>query len=299
MKISIKQLRKRILQPTAELMAELGGVVETNGTRYAYRDNGAPVLGVAHCDYVDRGSDHFHAHNGMVWSSRLDDRLGVYVILDLLPSLGITPDILLTDDEESGRSSAQHFYPSKKYNWMFQFDRRGDDVVCYEYEAMERYCAEYFDVGHGTFSDICWLDHLGICGVNVGTAYYEEHTLGSYAILSKLARQVKQFTKLYAEFSDHRIEHIPPPPRKFLPRGRVRDTSPPWSLPDGDNGHRWWDDDDYLRGDEIALCDNCECEFPVDELKLNRADYLLCPYCFWDGDDAGAIDAEFKNIARG
>ena len=47
----------------------------------------------------------------MVHSGALDDRLGAYIILDLLPKLGINVDVLLTVGEEQGRSTANFFAP--------------------------------------------------------------------------------------------------------------------------------------------------------------------------------------------
>ncbi len=48
--------------------------------------------------------------------------------------MGINVDVLLTTGEEMGQSSAAYFDPGeKKYNWMFQFDRGGTDVVTYDY----------------------------------------------------------------------------------------------------------------------------------------------------------------------
>lgn len=213
----MRQLRRRILQPTADLMAEVSGRGNMTpcgaGQFYAFKDQNAPVLAVAHCDYVDCGSNHFLAHKGKVWSSRLDDRLGVYVILDVLPALGIDVDILLTDDEEKGQSTAQFFDPAnhhnRAYNWIVQFDRRGMGAVCYDYDAIEPYVQKCFKLDYGSFSDICWLEHLGVCGLNVGTAYYNEHTLGSYAVMAQLRDQLRRFSEFYALFANERIAHVP------------------------------------------------------------------------------------------
>jgi hypothetical protein len=207
----LSQLRKRILQPTVDLMTEVGNVTPCgNGQSYAHRATGAPVLAVAHCDYRDCGSDHFFAQNGKVWSSRLDDRLGVYLILDVLPALGIHTDILLTDDEERGQSTAQYFAPdSHEYNWIFQFDRRGTDAVCYDYDCMEPHVKQHFKVSQGSFSDISMLEHLRVGGVNIGTAYYEEHSLGSYAIFAQIRQQVRKFCEFYHAFSGTHIPHVP------------------------------------------------------------------------------------------
>src|SRR4051794_30743638 len=78
---------------------------------YYYRDNGSDILAVAHLDTVGLAHQracHFVDTEGgpVVYSRALDDRLGAYIILDLLPALGITHDILLTVGEESGQSTA-------------------------------------------------------------------------------------------------------------------------------------------------------------------------------------------------
>lgn len=262
MKLNVKQLRHRLLQPTAELMAEIGGVTPCGDSSYAYRNTGAPVLGVAHCDYVDCGSDHVFHKDGRVWSSRLDDRLGVYVLLDVLPKLGVHVDVLLTDDEERGKSTAQYFRPVKHdYSWMFQFDRRGTDAVCYDYKGFEDVAARFFKVGVGSFSDICSLDHLGICGLNVGTAYYDEHSLGSYADLGQLAKQVKRFAALY---KSHCFEPIP-----------HNNVDPAL----------WWDEpesglQEYYRCawcDDWAICETVAglqyCDYCATELSANLSRY--------------------------
>jgi hypothetical protein len=148
---------------------------------YAYKDNGSNVLAVAHLDTVglahERGCHFLDTEGGpVVYSRALDDRLGAYIILDLLPSLGITCDVLLTVGEESGRSTAEFFEPptGKDYNWMIEFDRGGTDVVMYQYEdraTTKLVEASGARVGDGIFSDIAYLEHLGIKGFNWGVGY--------------------------------------------------------------------------------------------------------------------------------
>jgi len=123
--------------------------------------------------------------------------------------LGIRVDVLLTDDEEIGRSTASEFMPSKQYNWMFQFDRRGQDAVHYEYNAMAPHIKRHFTLGRGSFSDICWLDHIGCSGLNIGTGYYNEHTRNSYADLRHTAAQIQRFQNMWNELKDQHIPHIP------------------------------------------------------------------------------------------
>ena len=193
------------------------------GGRFRYVDNGSNVLAVAHVDSVDCGLTRYKQRGTIAYSTSLDDRLGVHVILDVLPTLGILPDVLLTDDEEIGRSTAQEFIPHKQYNWMFQFDRRGQDAVHYEYNAMAPHIREFFTLGQGSFSDICWLEHLGCAGLNIGTGYYHEHTRNSYANLEHTAAQVMRFENFWNALKNTHIPHTPyvrPEPVKSKKRNK-------------------------------------------------------------------------------
>lgn len=210
-KIYTPILRKRCLQPTAELMEEVGGIVKCpNGLNYAYRAAGNKILAVAHCDSVTCDTDHFFAKNGVVWCTRLDDRLGVFTILDILPDMGISVDILLTDGEESCNSTARYVEIPKEcdYNWIVQFDRRGTDVVTYQFGEMDPYAEEFFGkAGYGSYSDICELDWLGCAAMNVGIGYHEEHSLGSHAKYWEYRRQLRKFYAFYQKYYDTKIEH--------------------------------------------------------------------------------------------
>lgn len=199
MRINVRQLEFRCKQNSKQLL---------DGKRYKFIDNGGSVLAVAHVD-VHPGirNPKFFVRKGrnVVFSPALDDRLGVYILLDLLPELGIKVDVLLTDDEEIGRSTASMFTGEKQYNWMFQFDRRGTDVVMYQYDTPElRQLLEGFDfeVGFGSFSDICYLDHLGCAGFNFGTGYYNEHSMQCYANLRHLTDQLNRFERFFARMSE-------------------------------------------------------------------------------------------------
>jgi len=148
-----------------------------------------------------------------VYSPVLDDRLGVYIITDVLPKLGLKYDILLTDDEEIGQSTAQFFSTEKKYNWMFQFDRKGNDAVVYDYDTIDWKDAvkTHFKLGIGSFSDICELEHLGCCGINIGTCYDDYHSKLAYANLTQLEVQIKAFAKFYHQFKDVHFAYTPSP----------------------------------------------------------------------------------------
>lgn len=170
---------------------------------YYYKNNGSDILAIAHLDSVQNDGTCAVVETSaglLACSGTLDDRLGAYVILELLPKLGITCDWLLTTDEEIGQSTAEEFETNKDYNWMFQFDRGGTDVVMYEYETNEL-CDLVEEsgarVGQGSFSDICMLDHLGISGFNWGVGYQDYHGPRSHAWLDDTFRMVARFVKFY------------------------------------------------------------------------------------------------------
>lgn len=176
---------------------------------YFYKDNGSDVLAVAHLDTVGAHEDRkcrFVLTEGagtVVFSRALDDRLGAYVILELLPKLGLTYDILLTVGEESGSSTAAYFEPpaGKEYRYMIEFDRGGTDVVMYQYDDAEvremvRACGA--TPADGIFSDISYLGHLGIKGFNWGVGYRDYHGPKAHAFLDDTFRMVSH----YLDFHD-------------------------------------------------------------------------------------------------
>lgn len=186
---------------------------------YYYQDNGSDILAVAHLDTVvdhkDRLCNFIETAGGpVVYSGALDDRLGAYIILELLPALGIRHDILLTVGEESGMSTAQFFEPSdhhdRDYNWVIEFDRGGSDVVLYEYEDEEmvglvRDCGAR--VGVGAFSDISYMEHLGIKAFNWGVGYQDYHSVRGHAHLDDTVEMVAHYLRFYAANGGIRFEH--------------------------------------------------------------------------------------------
>lgn len=184
-----------------------------NNRFYWFKDNGAKILAVAHLDSVRTDSKLHMITVGdatRVYSPVLDDRLGVYIVADLLPRVGVKSDILLTTDEEIGMSSGSYFETEKQYNWMFQFDRSGNDVVMYQYDDKDSRkiltdCG--WTVGHGSYSDICDLEHLNCKGFNFGTAYYEYHTDFAYAKLDDLVVNLSKFYTFYKKMNTVALPH--------------------------------------------------------------------------------------------
>ena len=206
-KLNLHQLRKRCHQSIDRIMLELDGVIEGDDQRgyYAYKDNGSNILAVAHLDTVQK-SKHFAIGDNIVFASKLDDRLGVYTILDFLPLCDVNVDILLTENEETLLSTGYYFETEKEYNWIVEFDRCGSDVVCYEYD-WEYLLMKYFTVGIGSFSDISELEHLECKAVNVGIGYHDEHSFGAYFVVSEYLAQINKFLKFYKEHRQTRFPH--------------------------------------------------------------------------------------------
>lgn len=176
---------------------------------YWYQDNGSDILAVAHLDTVqdDRRCEiAWTAAGPLAVSGALDDRLGVYVILELLPALGVTCDWLLTTDEERGQSTGREFAEDfclggKQYNWIIQFDRGGTDVVMYQYETKEYAAlveASGAQVGMGSYSDIAEMEDLGCAAYNWGVGYQDYHSPRSHAWLNDTFRSVARFLRFHA-----------------------------------------------------------------------------------------------------
>jgi hypothetical protein len=196
-----------------------GETTQTKDGIYIHKNTGSKILGVAHLDTV-LNSRHFYVKNNKgseyVINAQLDDRLGVYTLLFTLPKMGIEFDLLLTEGEETGQSTAQYFEGS--YNWIFSFDRRGEDVVSYQYDSPEwnkTIESSGFKTAWGSFSDIAFMEHLGVKALNIGTGYYGEHSKQSYASVDGWLRQVRKFAEFYKTNKDTKFPHTPEP---YYPR---------------------------------------------------------------------------------
>ena len=186
------------------------------------------MLGIAHLDHVQRGK-HFFAvkdpaeDDTYIFNPRLDDRIGAYVLHSLLPKYGINVDVLLTTDEEIGRTTGEEFFPTKDYNWMFEVDREGRDVVMYQYEddhALNGALRDVgFHIGFGSFSDISFMDHIGCSGFNVGSGLEHGHSEIAGLYLGHLEEQLLKFFKFYELHQDTRFEHVY---ESRASKGRVR-----------------------------------------------------------------------------
>lgn len=201
----IDKLVLRCMQDVEDFYS-LGSVQHTRHGPLIHIDNGGDTLAVAHLDtigdsvpklFLDADGDYG------VTCIQLDDRLGVWVLLDLLPRYTeVKYDILLTDSEEYGDSTARYFEPEKQYNWIWEFDRPGIDVVTYQYDTpgVEDLLYNYgFEHAQGTYTDIVELSHLGVQGFNIGTGYYDQHTKHCEAYFRDTLYMVAMFRRMLEE----------------------------------------------------------------------------------------------------
>ena len=188
---------------------------------YLFKDNGADILFVAHLDTVgphEERTAHFADTAGgtVLYSRALDDRLGAYVGLELLPKMGMKFDYLLTTGEEDGLSTAAFFDASdhhdRQYNWIIEFDRGGTDVVMYSYEdetLVDMVEATGADVGNGILSDISYMEHVGVKAFNWGVGYRDYHGPRAHVWLSDMFEMIDYFADFHETWADVHLPHVP------------------------------------------------------------------------------------------
>lgn len=193
-------------------------LIKRKGQRLAFRPGAtkhSPLI-VCHADTVVNGGDGPHpfsysAESDTVTSIALDDRLGIACMLSAVDaSLPLAScAMLICDDEEIGNSSARVFSLDITPNFLVELDRRGTDVVCYEYETrLLRSLLTHagFRIGRGSFSDICYLGIYGVCGFNVGVGYHNEHSHKCHAVLADTFSQLGKLDQFLAKFGDVRLD---------------------------------------------------------------------------------------------
>lgn len=258
---------------------------------YTFIDNGADILAVAHIDTVARGKPKFTSVAGTHVSIQLDDRLGVHILLNILPALGMKYDILLTEDEELGWSTAYDFVTDKHYNWIFEVDRRNvGECALYQFSTDENKAlarSAGFKTVHGSFSDICYLDMLGVSAFNFSAGYQDEHTELCRTNDVDIWVVTQMILEFYNMYKDTVIPYAPAPIRK------VKKTKSTANNVFDDNNVEWskmWyykDDNDDEYSDRFMFRDDQQCDFCGSNEGMDYGiTYILCPNCYnniWQG----------------
>jgi len=194
-----------------------------------HQDNGKRILVVAHMDSVQA---HFQepkknsqgkrnrrlavesaAEIQARWAKQyhtgpvVDDRLGCAMALGCM---GFA-DLLFTDAEEVGQSTAAYFDPPREYNWIVGFDRRGTGVVTYKYndKVWQDALKETFTIEHGSVSDISYLTKHKTSAFNLGIGYYNEHTARATWNIKDNELQTARFLAFLRKHGDTRFPHDP------------------------------------------------------------------------------------------
>jgi len=292
MKINVKKLKSICnLDPKSvfKLLEKQGGIIsqDKQGNKHGYLDNDSNILAVCHVDTV-QSSQFFKIKKELILSPRLDDRLGIYTSLFHLPKMGIKLDILLTDNEEIGQTTASNFVPKKDYHWIVGFDRKGTGVVLYNYDSVnwKNAISDFFAIQQGTYSDISELEDLKISAVNVGIGYHNEHSKDAYMVKKEFLYQIECFEKFYKKYKNTVFPHVPSV-------GFGKWTK--WTNNDSIPYDSYWKDahtsedivicphcgqeTDYenLQGNNI-ICENCLQSFPFDSIPDEIED-TVCYYC--------------------
>jgi len=293
MKVDIAALRKLCTMKEKKVRRFLLSVIPDleNREHFLYREtSGATVLAVAHMDVVSESSsfDSFSTPDDiMVFSPALDDRLGVFTMTHLLKQFGLEMDLLFTTDEERCSSTAEEFvdYCGKDYNWIVGLDRKGSDVVLYDYDTntdfVDALKAAEFKLSLGSFSDISYMEPMQTSAFNMGIGYHFQHTNKCCASMLELAGQLRKLKSFFDAFSETKFTHTPEP--------RTLSGAATWSAPGKWSGIRksnrdpWWEREEDTIGRQYY---NEHDETPLDRRrKSNDSSDYTDDFDYDDKDD--------------
>lgn len=215
------------------------------GGRFA-RSGPAKILAIAHVDFIGSGVVH-KANRREIVCSALDDRLGVYLALNMEGITGIPLDVILTDGEESGQSTARYISDAhlEKYNWIVEFDRMNLEPVTYGFDCMVPHLESLFArVGFGSYTDIVELENKSPVGAyNHGIGYQRQHSENCSVKVADVRQSIANFVTVYERLGDTKIEHDP---YIFIDddddldteyEQRLQGWSDPYDIPDDEPGY--------------------------------------------------------------
>ena len=199
-------------------MGEFHRTDEDDGAGFTMVRRGGRVLGIAHTDVSSEVEDYrvdlkeSDATFGHPW---LDDRLGVHALLYMLPDLGVTFDVMLTEKEEISDSTGgrpQAIAVASEYNWMLMMDRRGNDCAMYGYDMDNGDWKEVLErsgwmLSPGSSSCIKYMEEAGVKGANFGVGYKKEHSEQCYAEKKCYIQQCTRVAEFVKEFGARRFIH--------------------------------------------------------------------------------------------
>jgi len=235
-------------------------IVGTGADRFAIRIGTVPVVAVCHLDTVLGNTTYdYNESSNVVTCSELDDRLGLACLLLLATIHDFT--IVCCDHEEVGQSTADVAADYIKANgiacnWIFELDRRGLDVVSYDYSEplwdgiLETYFGE---VGQGSFSDVCRMESLGVKALNAAIGYHREHTLQCHADLNDTLQRCTEMSDMLTDLAHVRLPHVQQLEPGYRDFGTVRDFGAD-HCDECQSCQSWEECEEYMG---MILCDDC------------------------------------------
>jgi hypothetical protein len=205
---------RSVMSKPFEWFTQFGELREGRGgkwretARHIYINRGSNILGVAHLDSVQKFRG-FWINKDYISCATIDNRMGAWLMLYGLPAMGIEMDVLLTENEESGCSTASDFIPSKEYNWGFSFDRGGDDIACYQYynqDVVAMMKSHGMKATWGSYSDVADLDLNAKC-FNFGCGMHSYHSETAYIRKWELNKMLVGFESFYQEYKGTHLPH--------------------------------------------------------------------------------------------
>jgi len=165
--------------------------------------NKPKLLFIAHRDTVRKPTGVITFNNYLI-SAVIDNRLGMNLGINISKQFNFI-DILITDGEEMGMSSAR-FIPKKvleKYNWCFSIDRMGKYPVTYQHnnkQAFESLINIFGSIAQGTFSDISEIKDI-FC-VNFPAGHKSDHQELNYAKMDDIEECFEKIVRFIIENQD-------------------------------------------------------------------------------------------------
>lgn len=210
MKLKIQEYGELFRLPTNEMFSYLSSVLLEQGYEiYALKKDKYMVLAptnfskhcvglVAHVDTVGKENPVFFGKDFFFGNMQLDDRLGVFLILQLIFLTDLRPVLFFLDKEESGCLGAIElvndfpklsniFEEKANYiNCLIEVDRKGfDEVVFYDLNYLE--FERLFEKNYKKDISFAWTDIVilgplwDIAAANVSAGYNKEHTPKEYS----------------------------------------------------------------------------------------------------------------------
>lgn len=224
--------QKKLYNILVQFLKRSGYMNIIKSNMYIIAEGEIPVTLIAHLDTVsedfyntvpdmclyDKDQDILHVVTG----GTLDDRLGVYSIIEII-SAGYRPNIIFTLGEELGGIGAeelvQRFKKSPFSNYfMIELDRRGQkDSVYYTCgnKKFEEYINSFgFETAKGSFSDCLIIGETwDIAAVNLSCGYMLEHTALEYAYLEWTHETIEKVKNILEDWVD--ADYYPCEPFKY------------------------------------------------------------------------------------